>query len=156
MYEVSQRSSERKGIKGSLSVPAKSLPALHSNKDKQPKLSSTNLRSIFIAMFFKIFTVVAALASLATGSAAAVIEARQVGALATCNIVTTPSNGFTGGSLSEEFIIRKSKIEPLSSLMLITIYFIVFNREFANDLPPENAIVVSSSIRIEDIAGQQS
>lgn len=57
-------------------------------------------------MLFKFVTVAAAFASIVSGSAVN-LETRQVGGLATCQIRTTPSNTPNGGSLSEEFILRK-------------------------------------------------
>ncbi|KAF6745792.1 hypothetical protein DFP72DRAFT_1076940 [Ephemerocybe angulata] len=76
-------------------------------------------------MLFKFVTILAAVAT-AVSASAVDLEARQVGGLATCNIVTTPSSTPNGGSLSEEFIL-------------------VFNREFSNDLPPGNSIVTGST-----------
>ncbi|KAF6751841.1 hypothetical protein DFP72DRAFT_850355 [Ephemerocybe angulata] len=76
-------------------------------------------------MLFKFVTILAAVAT-AVSASAVDLEARQVGGLATCNIVTTPSSTPNGGSLSEEFIL-------------------VFNREFSADLPPGNSIVTGST-----------
>ncbi|KAF6751848.1 hypothetical protein DFP72DRAFT_850362 [Ephemerocybe angulata] len=76
-------------------------------------------------MLFKFVTILAAVATVVSASAVD-LEARQVGGLATCNIVTTPSSTPGSGSLSEEFIL-------------------VFNREFSADLPPGNSIVTGST-----------
>ncbi|KAF6743712.1 hypothetical protein DFP72DRAFT_1079724 [Ephemerocybe angulata] len=76
-------------------------------------------------MLFKFVTVATAFFSIVSASTVN-LETRQVGQLATCTIVTTPSNTPNGGSLLDEFII-------------------LFNQEYSDDLPPGNAIVTGST-----------